>query len=134
VYVEQVIKEYHLAREIELAKTKLRISEAGANEKRPRFCQMEMLPIIPISTDNHKGNQGRICVIGGSLEYTGAPYFAGITALKLGADLVHIICSRSAAIPIKSYSPGIAAYIYFTLRAYRSSISTGLRRKKRQSR
>jgi ATP-dependent NAD(P)H-hydrate dehydratase len=65
-----------------------------------------MLPILPISTENYKGNQGIICVIGGSLEYTGAPYFSGITALKLGADLVHIICTRSASIPIKSYSPG----------------------------
>lgn len=31
----------------------------------------------------HKGQSGRIGVVGGSLEYTGAPYFAAISALKV---------------------------------------------------
>lgn len=53
----------------------------------------------------HKGQAGRIGIFGGSLEYTGAPYFAGITAMKVGADLVHVFCSRDAAPVIKSYSP-----------------------------
>lgn len=58
----------------------------------------------------HKGQAGRIGVVGGSFEYTGAPYFAAISALKFGADLVHVFCSRDAAIPIKSYSPELMVH------------------------
>ena len=35
----------------------------------------------------------------------GAPYYAGQSALKYGADLSYIFCAKEAAIPIKSYSP-----------------------------
>ncbi|XP_026755336.2 ATP-dependent (S)-NAD(P)H-hydrate dehydratase [Galleria mellonella] len=59
---------------------------------------------------SHKGQAGRIGVVGGSLEYTGAPYFAGISALKVGADLVHIFCTTAAATVIKSYSPELIVH------------------------
>lgn len=41
--------------------------------------------VIPSLSDpnRHKGQSGRIGVVGGSLEYTGAPYFAAISALKV---------------------------------------------------
>ncbi|XP_059046051.1 ATP-dependent (S)-NAD(P)H-hydrate dehydratase [Achroia grisella] len=58
----------------------------------------------------HKGQAGRIGVVGGSLEYTGAPYFAGISALKVGADLVHIFCTSVAANVIKAYSPELIVH------------------------
>ncbi|CAH8503778.1 unnamed protein product [Schistosoma turkestanicum] len=38
----------------------------------------------------HKGQMGRIAIVGGSKEYTGAPYFSAISALHCGADLVHV--------------------------------------------
>lgn len=39
--------------------------------------------IIPkLSPDFYKGQAGRICIIGGSADYTGAPYYAGISCLK----------------------------------------------------
>ena len=61
--------------------------------------------IVPVLTrDCHKGQCGRIGVIGGCKEYTGAPYFAAISALKVGADLVHVFCTSEAAPVIKSYS------------------------------
>lgn len=61
--------------------------------------------IPPLTPDLHKGQCGRIGVVGGSSEYTGAPYFAAISALKLGADLVYVFCCKEAAPIIKSYSP-----------------------------
>jgi len=62
--------------------------------------------IVPKAAANlHKGQCGKIGIVGGSSRYTGAPYFAGISALKLGGDLVSIFCTADAAIPIKSYSP-----------------------------
>lgn len=66
--------------------------------------QMKSL-IPPLSFNTHKGQAGRIAVIGGSQEYTGAPYFAAISALKVGADLVYVFCAKEAAPVIKSYSP-----------------------------
>lgn len=64
--------------------------------------------IVPaLSPALHKGQAGKIGIVGGSEDYTGAPYFAGMSALRLGADLVLIMCAPSAAIPIKSYNPDI---------------------------
>lgn len=62
--------------------------------------------IIPdLGSEAYKGQCGRIGIIGGCLQYTGAPYFSSISSLKLGSDLVFVFCSSTAAIPIKSYSP-----------------------------
>ncbi|XP_050080779.1 ATP-dependent (S)-NAD(P)H-hydrate dehydratase [Anopheles maculipalpis] len=67
--------------------------------------------IVPhLDTDRHKGQAGRIGIVGGSLEYTGAPYFAAISALKVGADLVHVFCPDAAAQVIKSYSPELIVH------------------------
>jgi ATP-dependent NAD(P)H-hydrate dehydratase len=56
--------------------------------------------IVPqLDNDRHKGEAGRIGVVGGSLEYTGAPYFAAISALKVGADLVHVFCPTGTKFP-----------------------------------
>ena len=67
--------------------------------------------IIPVLSSNSlKGDNGTIGTIGGSLEYTGAPYYAAITALKAGSDLSHVFCHTEAAIPIKSYSPELIVH------------------------
>ena len=49
--------------------------------------------IPPLSPDAYKGQAGKIAVIGGCKEYTGAPYFAAFSALKVGADLSHVFCT-----------------------------------------
>ncbi|XP_060648851.1 ATP-dependent (S)-NAD(P)H-hydrate dehydratase [Drosophila nasuta] len=67
--------------------------------------------IIPkLTNGKYKGQYGRIGVIGGSLEYTGAPYFAAISAIKVGADLSHVFCHAEAAPVIKSYSPDLIVH------------------------
>jgi ATP-dependent NAD(P)H-hydrate dehydratase len=53
----------------------------------------------------HKGQMGRIGIVGGSIDYTGAPYYAAQSSLLFGADLATIFCSTDSLIPIKSYSP-----------------------------
>ncbi|XP_022955699.1 ATP-dependent (S)-NAD(P)H-hydrate dehydratase [Cucurbita moschata] len=58
----------------------------------------------------YKGQAGKIAVIGGCREYTGAPYFAAISALKIGADLSHVFCTKDAAPVIKSYSPELIVH------------------------
>ncbi|XP_047611656.1 ATP-dependent (S)-NAD(P)H-hydrate dehydratase isoform X1 [Phacochoerus africanus] len=66
--------------------------------------------IPPLTTQKHKGQDGRIGVVGGCREYTGAPYFAAISALKVGADLSHVFCTQEAAPVIKSYSPELIVH------------------------
>uniref|UniRef100_A0A0N5A1U1 ATP-dependent (S)-NAD(P)H-hydrate dehydratase n=1 Tax=Parastrongyloides trichosuri TaxID=131310 RepID=A0A0N5A1U1_PARTI len=57
-----------------------------------------------------KGDCGKIAIIGGSEEYTGAPYFSAITLLKIGCDLSFVICPKEAAPIIKGYSPELIVY------------------------
>lgn len=67
--------------------------------------------VVPVLANSlYKGQAGRIGIIGGSFEYTGAPYFAAITAMKIGADAVHLFCTKDAATPIKSYSPELMVH------------------------
>ena len=67
--------------------------------------------IIPrLTPDRYKGQNGKIAVVGGSFDYTGAPYYAGISALKGGGDLSHIFCTETAGIPIKCYSPELIVH------------------------
>eukprot|EP00064_Thunnus_orientalis_P001644 superscaffoldBa00000112_g1647 len=53
--------------------------------------------VPPLTSKKHKGQDGRIGIIGGCQDYTGAPYFAAISALKVGADLSHVFCTKDAA-------------------------------------
>ncbi|XP_048602417.1 ATP-dependent (S)-NAD(P)H-hydrate dehydratase isoform X2 [Brassica napus] len=71
-----------------------------------------VLRLVTPSLDlkRHKGQAGKIAVIGGCREYTGAPYFAAISALKIGADLSHVFCTKDAAPVIKSYSPELIVH------------------------
>ncbi|XP_059311871.1 ATP-dependent (S)-NAD(P)H-hydrate dehydratase isoform X2 [Lycium ferocissimum] len=67
--------------------------------------------IIPgLESTKHKGQAGKIAVVGGCREYTGAPYFSAISALKIGADLSHVFCTKDAAPVIKSYSPELIVH------------------------
>ncbi|PIO66404.1 putative YjeF domain protein, partial [Teladorsagia circumcincta] len=68
----------------------------------------KLLPVL--GTGLRKGKCGKIAVIGGSIEYTGAPFFAAISALRLGADLVHVICAPEAAPIIKTFSPELIVH------------------------
>lgn len=61
--------------------------------------------IVPLTPTSHKGSSGRVGVLGGSARYTGAPYYASMSALKAGADLAYCFCAHEAAIPLKCYSP-----------------------------
>ena len=73
-----------------------------------------LLKIFPsLHPTMRKGENGRIAVIGGSFEFTGAPFYSAISSLKVGADLAHIFCSKSASSSIKSYSPEIIVHPVF---------------------
>ena len=59
----------------------------------------------------HKGQCGRIAVVGGSSLYCGAPYFAASAALLVGADLAHIFCERGDVAPaLRHLSPDLMVH------------------------
>jgi hypothetical protein len=67
-----------------------------------------LTPFDPMSSHTSSDlwfQRGRIGIVGGSLDYTGAPYYAAQSSLYFGADLATIFCSADALIPIKTYSP-----------------------------
>jgi NAD(P)H-hydrate epimerase len=57
--------------------------------------------------DAKKGDGGRIVVIGGSVDYVGAPALSGLAALKAGADLVHVVVPEVIRSVVSSYSPSL---------------------------
>ena len=56
---------------------------------------------------SHKGNNGRLLIVGGSKDYSGAPAIAGMAAIGAGADLVYVASPEKAAEAIKSTSPDL---------------------------
>ena len=59
--------------------------------------------------DAHKGQNGRLLIIGGG-PYTGAPSLAGMAALRVGTDLVHIATPESSFQTIASASPSFIVH------------------------
>ncbi|KAI9361944.1 Ribokinase-like protein [Pilaira anomala] len=68
--------------------------------------------IPPLTQELHKGQAGRVGVVGGSEDYTGAPYFSGIAAMRVGVDLCHVFCEPGAGTVIKTYSPDLIVHPY----------------------
>lgn len=56
--------------------------------------------------DSHKGQAGRILIIGGGA-YSGAPALAALAALRTGADIVTVAAPSNVASTIASFSPDL---------------------------
>jgi hydroxyethylthiazole kinase-like uncharacterized protein yjeF len=55
----------------------------------------------------HKGDFGRLLVVGGSEVFSGAPALVGLAALRTGADIVYVAAPEKTAIAISSISPNL---------------------------
>jgi ADP-dependent NAD(P)H-hydrate dehydratase / NAD(P)H-hydrate epimerase len=58
-------------------------------------------------TSSHKGENGRLLVIGGSETYTGSPALAAMAALRTGVDLTYITAPEKTALALSSMSPDL---------------------------
>ena len=58
----------------------------------------------------HKGDAGRVFVVGGSKNYTGAPYFAAMAALRAGCDLSYVAAPEEPAERIATLGPDLIVY------------------------
>jgi ATP-dependent NAD(P)H-hydrate dehydratase len=78
----------------------------------------------PLDGTAHKGQAGRIGVLGGSVDYAGAPFYAGMAALRVGAELLYLLTAEEATGPIKSYSPELmVSSVYNSARMTESGLS-----------
>lgn len=64
---------------------------------------------LPLSRpkEAHKGDFGRLLVVGGSSRYTGAPALVALAALRAGVDLSIVCAPAETAKLISSYSPDL---------------------------
>ncbi|HEX4920320.1 MAG TPA: NAD(P)H-hydrate dehydratase [Candidatus Bathyarchaeia archaeon] len=61
----------------------------------------------PRPSTSHKGDFGRLLIIGGSENFTGAPAFSALAATKCGTDLVYVASPTKTSEIISSYSPDL---------------------------
>ncbi|MFT7183806.1 MAG: hydroxyethylthiazole kinase-like uncharacterized protein yjeF [Oceanicoccus sp.] len=62
---------------------------------------------LPRPPWSHKGDFGRVLVIGGSQKYTGAPTLAGVAALRAGCDIVTLMGHERAMNAAAAYCPDL---------------------------
>ncbi len=61
----------------------------------------------PRAPESHKGDFGRVLVVGGSETYTGAPTLTALGAYATGVDIVYVAAPESAASIIAGFSPSL---------------------------
>ncbi len=66
------------------------------------------------SADSHKGDNGKVAVIGGSLHQHGAPLFSALAAEAGGADLVYVLVPSVHVEVTKQASPNLQVYWFGT--------------------
>ncbi|QKQ98646.1 NAD(P)H-hydrate dehydratase [Candidatus Nanohaloarchaea archaeon] len=72
----------------------------------------QLLQKIHRDSGSHKGQNGKVLVIGGSEKYTGAPALAAQAALRSGADLVKVLTSEDAKPVVQGFSENLIVESY----------------------
>jgi len=66
-----------------------------------------LLATKPRPSESHKGDFGRLLVIGGSETFSGAPAYVALAALRAGVDLAYVAAPEKTAHAIASMSPDL---------------------------
>jgi NAD(P)H-hydrate epimerase len=65
------------------------------------------LVVKPRPIESHKGDFGKLLVVGGSETYSGAPALVALAALRTGVDLTYIAAPEKTAYAISSMTPNV---------------------------
>lgn len=66
-----------------------------------------LLAVKPRPAESHKGDFGRLLVVGGSETFSGAPALVAFAALRTGVDLAYVATPEKTAYAISSMSPDL---------------------------
>ncbi len=66
--------------------------------------------IPPRKASSHKGQNGVVCVVGGSAVYHGAPFLCSLAALRTGVDLVYVAVPKQIAQAVRALSPDLIVF------------------------
>ncbi len=88
---------------------KLVVKDIGLPKEFERFAGPGdvVLSTKPRSAESHKGDFGRLLVVGGSETYSGAPTLVALGAMRTGVDLAYVAAPRRTALAISSMSPDL---------------------------
>jgi hydroxyethylthiazole kinase-like uncharacterized protein yjeF len=65
------------------------------------------LAVKPRPAESHKGDFGKLLVVGGSETYSGAPALVGLAALRSGVDLAYVAAPEKVAYAVSSMAPDL---------------------------
>lgn len=86
------------------------VLDIGIPERASKFTGPGELLLYPLpARDTHKGNNGVVTVVGGSV-FAGAPTFASLAAYRTGADLVYSIVPKGSYSAISGFSPNLMVF------------------------
>ncbi len=85
----------------------VRVADIGIPSQAEFFVGPGDLRLVGIrSKESHKGDSGRVLVIGGG-PYSGAPALTAMAALRAGSDIVTVAAPKTAARTIAGFSPNL---------------------------
>lgn len=102
VHADRVVTFHDLKPGLE-ARNDVVVADIGIPAAAERFVGPGDLLQIERSPDSHKGDSGRVMVVGGG-PYTGAPALAAQAALRAGADLAYLAVPESIADEVQGFS------------------------------
>lgn len=89
---------------------RFRLSDHGKDEFPDRIGRMEeLLAELSTAADSEKGDNGRVGIVGGSIEYAGPPALTGLAALRTGTDVAKMLTSEVALDVVAGFSPNLIA-------------------------
>lgn len=74
-------------------------------KKQMKYLTKKDIKLPKRSPESHKGQNGTVLVIGGSMDYVGAVLLAGMAAFRTGVDKVVIAAPEKVAWAINTFSP-----------------------------
>ena len=77
-------------------------------KKLSKVVKKDVNAVVPVrKPESHKGDFGRLLIVGGGSRYVGAPALVGLAALRSGVDLAVIAAPERTAWTINSFSPDL---------------------------
>lgn len=87
----------------------LKVANIGLPREFERFAGPGDVGLVvkPRASETHKGDFGRLLVVGGSEVYSGAPAYVALAALRTGVDIAYVAAPEKTAYAISAYSPNL---------------------------